>query len=204
MNDFFLYLVIVMTYSIGILGAGNVGKTLGLKWSSTGHKISFGVRDPTKYSELVKEHPNISVEKSQEIIDSHDILVLALPGRDLGQIMSSFKNLGNKKIIDATNMYGMNKLQKDFPETSFVKAFNHIGYNIMANPVIENTKTSLLYCGDDKELLDIADKLAIDCGFEPFLAGDSSFAQDLENLAILWIKLSRKIGRNFNFKLLKS
>ena len=48
-----------MTYSIGILGAGNVGQTLGMKWSLAGHKISFGVRDPAKYSELIQKNPNL-------------------------------------------------------------------------------------------------------------------------------------------------
>lgn len=193
-----------MTYSIGILGAGNVGRTLGLKWSSAGHTVTFGVREPTNYSTLIKEYPKLSVKKAQEVIDSHDILVLALPGKDLGNIMTSFKNLENKKVIDATNMYGMKKLQDLFPKTSFVKAFNHIGYNIMANPVINGEKTTLLYCGDDKELLEITERLALDCGFSPLFVGNSTFTQDLENYALLWIKLSKNLGRNFAFKIIKA
>lgn len=193
-----------MTYSIGIIGAGNVGQTLGLKWSLVGHKITFGVRNPTKYSDLLKEHPEVKVKKAQEVIDTHNILVLALPGNNLGRVLNSYKNLNDKKIIDATNMYGMKKLEDQFPHSSFAKAFNHIGYNIMANPVIKGDKTTLLYCGNDKELLEIIENLAIDCGFSPFLVGDSTFSEDLENYALLWIKLSRNIGRDFAFKMLRN
>ena len=31
---------------IGVLGAGNIGGTLGAKWASQQHEVFFGVRDP--------------------------------------------------------------------------------------------------------------------------------------------------------------
>jgi 8-hydroxy-5-deazaflavin:NADPH oxidoreductase len=31
---------------IAILGAGNIGRTLGAKWAAAGHAVVFGVRDP--------------------------------------------------------------------------------------------------------------------------------------------------------------
>ncbi|GCE22326.1 NAD(P)-binding domain-containing protein [Dictyobacter kobayashii] len=31
---------------IAVLGAGNIGRTLGKKWSEAGHQIHFGVNDP--------------------------------------------------------------------------------------------------------------------------------------------------------------
>ena len=34
--------------NIAIIGAGNVGGTLGKSWSKAGHKIKFGLRDTTK------------------------------------------------------------------------------------------------------------------------------------------------------------
>jgi ketopantoate reductase len=32
--------------NIGIIGAGNVGGTLGTRWARNGHNVAFGVRDP--------------------------------------------------------------------------------------------------------------------------------------------------------------
>src|SRR6266480_3292814 len=34
--------------NIGIIGAGNVGGALGKRWTATGHKVKFGVRDANK------------------------------------------------------------------------------------------------------------------------------------------------------------
>lgn len=191
-----------MNYEIAILGAGNVGKTLGLKWAKKGHKVTFGVRTPEKYKELGENNANISVTTLQDAVKSHELLVLALPGDQIGSILQTIGNLDAKKVIDASNMFGMNKLEEMFPKTHFVKAFNHIGYNIMDQPQIGNDKVTLLYCGSNDKLLNLAKDLIIDMGFDPFLVGDSSFAGDLENYAMLWIKMSRKIGRDFGFKLL--
>ena len=94
-----------MTYNIGILGAGSVGSTLGIKWALKGHKVTFGVRNPEKYLQLSKKSANISVEPLNEMIKTHSLLVLALPGREVGAILSTLGDLTNKQIIDATNMY---------------------------------------------------------------------------------------------------
>lgn len=192
-----------LTYKIGILGAGNVGSTLGLKWASKSHTVTFGVRTPEKYADFAKNNPTIKVKMMQELLESNDVLVLAVPGKEAGSILSSLGNLEGKLVIDATNMYGLQKLQEQFPKTHFVKAFNTIGYNIMEKPTIGSQKASLLYCGNNEKLLDITNNLAKDCGFDPFLVGDNTFAGDLESFALLWIKMSRKIGREFAFKLLK-
>lgn len=39
---------------IGILGAGNVGGTLGRRWAELGHDVAFGVRRPGRGADAVK------------------------------------------------------------------------------------------------------------------------------------------------------
>jgi predicted dinucleotide-binding enzyme len=59
-----------MAHSILIVGAGNIGGTLGRAWLATGHDVRFGVPDPAdqKYAELPHEfafalvrHPKIAM-----------------------------------------------------------------------------------------------------------------------------------------------
>ncbi len=38
---------------IGIIGTGNMGRTLGLRWASGGHSVLFASRDKTKAREAV-------------------------------------------------------------------------------------------------------------------------------------------------------
>ena len=33
---------------IAVIGAGNIGGTIGAKWASQNHEVYFGVRDPQK------------------------------------------------------------------------------------------------------------------------------------------------------------
>ena len=187
---------------IGIIGAGNVGRTLGLQWASNGHEVSFGVREPDKYKELANKNSNIEILLADEVARNHQLLVLAVPGKNVNTILQSLGDLTGKFLIDATNMYSMQKLQDQFPKAHFAKAFNHIGYNIMENPQINDEKVTLLYCANSNELANIVEQLIIDIGFDPFYLGDNTFAGDLENFALLWIKMSRNIGRNFGFKLI--
>src|SRR5262249_48772048 len=45
------------TMEIAVIGAGNVGGTLGKRWAKAGHEVAFGARDPAdaKVSALVRE-----------------------------------------------------------------------------------------------------------------------------------------------------
>ncbi len=43
--------------TIGIIGSGNVGGTLGKKWAKAGYKILFSSRHPEELSGLVKAAP---------------------------------------------------------------------------------------------------------------------------------------------------
>ena len=93
---------------IGIIGAGQVGSTLGLGWSHKGHEVTFGVNDPAKYASLEKEG-NIKVKKIIEVVKTHELIVLTVPGQVVGKVVSEMGNLKETNINDATKMLGMNK-----------------------------------------------------------------------------------------------
>ncbi|MFW9930428.1 MAG: NADPH-dependent F420 reductase [Candidatus Thorarchaeota archaeon] len=186
---------------IGIIGAGKVGQTLGKRWANINHRVTFGVRNLEKYVNL-NDFVNISVKNIPDVVSTHGLLVITVPGSTVGNVVVSMGNLANKTIIDATNMFGMKKLIEIAPNANFVKAFNTIGIEIMSNPHFKTEKATLLICGEHKSSLDITAELANDLGFNPLILDDFSFVSDIENFALLWIKMSRKIGREFAFKLL--
>lgn len=67
---------------IAILGAGNVGGTLGKSWANKGHQVCFGVRHPDddKTQNLIKDiGNNAQAGTNQEAIAFGDIVVNALP-----------------------------------------------------------------------------------------------------------------------------
>ena len=191
----------ILKFKIGIIGAGKVGSTIGKKLALKDHEITFGVRDPKKYQKLLTID-KIRVENILEVSQSLDILILTVPGAVAMETIAKMGNLNNKLILDVTNMTSMTELMKIAPNASFVKFLNTVGYNVMENPIFGDIKADAFLSGNNQQALDIATLLVTDLDFNPVIVGDSSMAVDLENLAKLWIKLSRKIGRNFSFKLI--
>ena len=53
---------------IAIIGAGNVGKTLGQRFAEVGHEVMFGVRDPhaQKVKDLLDSIPENIVASNNE------------------------------------------------------------------------------------------------------------------------------------------
>ena len=93
--------------NLGVLGAGNIGGTLGKKWAACGHQVCFGVRSPDKPSlvEQVKAMDgDVRIGTSSEAIAGADIIVLALPGAAVEQVVAdNVSVLEGKTIIDASN-----------------------------------------------------------------------------------------------------
>ena len=56
---------------IGIIGAGNVGSTLGRRWAEGGHKILYGVRNPAdeKYESLQGHAQIVSMKEAAATAD---------------------------------------------------------------------------------------------------------------------------------------
>lgn len=194
------------TMKIGIIGMGRVAKTLGNGWIKKNHNVSFGVRDIKKHQ--AENHENHNIVSIEDIIKNNDIIILSIPGGETKTFVKEyFGKTSNKRIFDCTNNIGittsMTDLIKLAPENHFVKIFNTIGTNIMANPKLKDQSADAFICGDDKETVEIAENLASDLGFNPYYVGDSNFSQDLENLALLWIKMARTTGnREFAFKII--
>jgi 8-hydroxy-5-deazaflavin:NADPH oxidoreductase len=67
---------------ISILGAGNVGGTLGRAWAANGHDVFFGVPDPqdAKTQQLLKSiGQSVCARTVAEAAGATDLIVLATP-----------------------------------------------------------------------------------------------------------------------------
>jgi hypothetical protein len=154
-----------------------------------------------------------------EAVANSDVLLLATPWPATRSAVESAEPLAGKVLIDATN-----PLLPDFSALEFgnttsgaeqvaswakgarvVKAFNSIGFGIMANPKFGDRSASLLYCGDDGEAKKAVHTLAADLGFAPHDAGPLKQARTLEPLALLWISLAmaQGYGRDIAFDLMR-
>ncbi|HTL16290.1 MAG TPA: NADPH-dependent F420 reductase [Patescibacteria group bacterium] len=211
--------------NIGIIGAGNVGGTLGNAWAGIGHKIKFGLRKPSdeKAATVVKKcGPNASAGSIAEAASFGQVVVLTTPWDGTKSAIESAGNVTGKIVIDCTNPLplGANLLDglslghstsageevaRWAKGAKVVKAFNTTGAGNMANPRYGTGKAVMFIAGDDSEAKRIVTQLSDELGFETVDAGPLKQARLLEPVAMLWITLAyaQGVGPNFAFQLLK-
>ena len=196
--------------NIAIIGAGSVGGTLGRRFLACGHSVRYGVRDRAKY-------PDLDAGTPSEVTETAEVVVLATPWETTEAAIAQAGDLSGKVVVDATN-----PIASDFsgliPGPSageqiagwakgarVVKAFNTIGYNVMASPGFSEGPATLLVAGDDSEAKAVVHRLASEIGFDPIDAGPLAMSGYLEALAWIWITLAVKqgLGRDIAFRLVR-
>lgn len=211
--------------NITIIGAGNVGGTLGSRWA-VGHKVTFASRnpgDPKIRKLLTTAGPNACAATIPQAVQGADVIGLTVPWEGAQDALQSAGDLSGKILFDATNPLaaGPDFLQRGLlvgGNTSaaeqvaawakgarVVKAFNTTGWPNMANPQFAGQNASMFICGDDPTAKAAVKKLSDELGFDTIDAGQLTAARYLEPLAMLWIGLAfgQGLGVNFAFKIIR-
>ena len=199
---------------IGIIGTGNVGASLGRAWAAAGHEVVFGVRDTAaaKVADLLQSMPGkATAEAVAEAIRASEVLLLALPGVAVGELVRDYRgDLDGKIIVDATNstgqpeMHNMTLLEGTLPKAEIFRAFNTLGWENFAQPMFGEERADLFYCGAAGDARDSMDELINDVGLRPIYVGGTEMAPLLDNLTRLWFTLvfAEGYGRHTAFRLL--
>lgn len=205
---------------IGIIGAGDVGGTLGMRWRQKGHEIMFGIRNRQSQNvqKLIELDKNLEFGEIRETVAFGDVIVFAVPWDSVEETIRIAGNLTDKILIDPTNpltpdLKGLalentsaaEKISNLTKSTKVVKAFNMIGAKTLSNLIYDSQRADLFICGDDSHAKQIVRELAIDIGFDVIDVGPLVNARLLESLALLWIELAfrQQMGPNIAFKLLR-
>lgn len=207
---------------IGILGSGNVGGTLGTRWAQGGHSVVFGTRKPDSQEirDLVaKAGLNACASSNADAVAASEVAVLTAPFGATKGLLTGLRNLAGKILIDATNpvLADLSGLEVGTTTSAgeqvaqwaggarVVKAFNTVGYSIMADPAFGEAKPVMFYCGDDAAAKKVVAQLVSELGFDAEDAGPLTQARVLEPFAMLWISLAYKtgFGRDFAFQVIR-
>jgi hypothetical protein len=114
-------------------------------------------------------------------------------------------NLKGKPVIDACNPIAdappvngvlqfftdlkhslMEKLQQEFPDAHFVKAFNSVGSALMIDPKLPGGKPSMFICGNDEAAKKAVGAIVAEVGWEVEDMGKAESARAIEPLCMLW------------------
>jgi 8-hydroxy-5-deazaflavin:NADPH oxidoreductase len=200
--------------NIAIIGAGHVGRSLGLGWARAGHVIRYGVKDPEddQHADLLKavgaaSHSGaapdaLTVAEAAEVADA---ILLAVPWSAMPDVMERIAPVSTGKlVIDATNPLafgpqgelrlaigfstsGGEEVAKLAPGAAVFKTMNQVGYAVMPDAGGFPVAPVMFVAGDDAARKPEVMALVSDLGFDAVDAGPLAAARLLEPYAMLWI-----------------
>jgi predicted dinucleotide-binding enzyme len=212
---------------IGILGTGDVGRTLGAGFVSRGHEVKIGSREPQseKLQRWVKESgAHASAGTFADAARFGEIVVLStLWSGTKGAIdLAGPDNLAGKVLIDTTNPLdfsqgmpprlalghtdsGGEQVQRWLPKSRVVKAFNIVGNAHMVDPKFSGGPPDMWIAGNDEAAKKRVAEILRDFGWpDPIDTGGIEGARLLEPMCILWVLYGARAGTwNHAFKLLR-
>jgi predicted dinucleotide-binding enzyme len=193
--------------NIGILGSGDVAKALAAGFIDYKHEVMLGTRTPAKLADWAKQNPRGRVGSFAETAKFAEMAVLAVKGTIAADALraAGAANLAGKTIIDATNPIAdappvngvlkfftnhdqslMERLQAEFGNLRFVKAFNSVGNSCMVNPQFSAGKPTMFICGNDDAAKSTVRGILDQFGWETADMGKAEAARAIEPLCMLW------------------
>ena len=205
---------------IAIIGAGNIGRTLGAAWLQAGHDLRFGVREPdTDSVRQTRAHlgDRARFVPIAEALEGAEVVVLALPGSAVDGFLADYgSGLHGMTVVDAANRaFGgpgpgnsISAIRSSAGSSSLVgiiRAFNSVGWENMAEPRFGAQTADMLYCADAAAKT-TAETLIADTGLRPVFVGDLDQVGLVDALTGLWAALAygQRRGRRLAFKILEA
>ncbi len=174
---------------IGIIGAGNIGSTIGGLWIKSGHPVMFSSRHPDELKDMVAKLGSLAQAGTvEQAIAFGDALFIAVPYGAIPQIGKDYSTaMKGKVMLDACNAVSARDgavadeveqngigvtTQKYFPDARVVRAFNTMSYMIFAREANRaDPKLAIPIAGDDSQAVQVAASLVRDAGFDPVVVG---------------------------------
>lgn len=176
---------------IGIIGAGNIGGTLGKQLAAAGHTVRFGVRNQDRLAPLLAEIGQAAgAGTPRSAVEFADVLVFAGPFGLWPDFATEFGDLlAGKVVIDAANPYPARDgavaeaatrngegsavyVARLLPNASIVKSFNTVYWVDLRDQAGRvGEKLAMPMAGDDSGALSVTGDLARDAGYDPVIVG---------------------------------
>ncbi|MBK6810534.1 MAG: NAD(P)-binding domain-containing protein [Sandaracinaceae bacterium] len=191
---------------IGILGSGDVAKTLGKGFLANGDEVMLGSREASKVAGWA-DHAQASAGTFGEAAAFGDVVVLAVKGTVAVDVvkLAGVAALAGKTVLDATNPIAeappvngillfftgpndslMERLQATAPDAHFVKAFSCVGNGFMVKPDLPGGPPTMFICGNDEAAKAEARSILVAFGWDVEDLGKVEGARAIEPLCQLW------------------
>ena len=192
---------------VGVLGSGDVARTLASGFLKHGHEVTLGSRTPDKLQDWAASNPKGKTGTFAHAAEFGEMIVMAVKGTAASEALrlAGENNLAGKAVIDACNPISdappvngvlsfftsvneslLEQLQREFPAAHLVKAFNSVGAPFMINPQFKGGEPTMFICGNDAAAKKSLTRILDQFGWETADMGAAEAARAIEPLCILW------------------
>ncbi len=196
---------------IGVIGSGQVGRTLATSLLKEGHEIKLGTRDLSNPAVIswrsAPENQNATVGFFNEAAEFGEAIVLAVKGSKAVEALeiAGLENFTGKVVIDVTNPIAdlppvngvlsfftntneslMETIQGKIHTAKVVKAFNSVGSDLMYKPAFSDGWPTMFICGNDDASKEVVKDILTSFGWDAEDMGKMEAARAIEPLCILW------------------
>lgn len=169
---------------IGVIGAGNVGGTLGEVWWKAGHQLMFSDRDSALAAAQAERMAGAQTGTPEQVIAWADVILIAVPFGAWPEIARTHgAALRGKLVFEPTNpsasrdgeaaaaaqAKGVGEtLTEWLPGVRIVRGFNTFSHTAMGREAHRpGEKAGVPLAATDAEAMAIGARLVRDAGFEP-------------------------------------
>ena len=200
---------------IGVLGTGNVGRTIAAKLFELGHDVLVGSR-------TAKED---AVTFADAAVHGELVFNCTAGDKSLEALrMAEADNLADKILVDVANPLDFSRgmppilavcnadslgeeIQRLFPRSKVVKALNTVNCRVMVEPSLLPGDHDVFVCGNDEGAKSEVRELIRTFGWpaEHIIdLGDITGARGMEMYLPLWLRLmAREESANFNIRVVR-
>ncbi len=198
---------------LAIIGAGNVGQTLGKRFAELGHEVMFGVRDPAaaKMRDILSKAPGkIVAGNNQDAAAWSEVMFMTTPWAATEAALAQCGDLTGKIVVDCTNPVKLGAtdemLELGFNTSAgervaqwakgaqVFKTLNQVGWEVMAEPRFGDNRAAMFVAGPEESGKQIIMELVEALGFDAIYIGDITLARILEPMAMVWIHSAIAMG----------
>ncbi|MCI4323386.1 MAG: NAD(P)-binding domain-containing protein [Thermoplasmata archaeon] len=201
---------------VGIIGSGDVARSLGTGFIGAGHEVKIGTRgesSPALHAWVEAGSGKASAGTFTDAAKFGEIIVLATKGTANPEAIrtAGIDHFHGKVVIDVTNPLVMEpnspprlalghttsageEVQKLLPHSQVVKTLNTIGHVHMVHPKFSGNPTMFL-CGNDAKAKETVTGILRAFGWKSIVdTGNIEGARELEPMCILWVKSAMNLG----------
>jgi len=190
---------------IGIIGSGQMGGAVGIKWARAGHQVFFSSRNPDQLTDLVAEAgPNAQAGLPAAAARFGEVVVIAVPYGALPQVGQDYGSLMQGKVVidlgnpreDRDGPMASDAIERGtgvasveyLPGVRLVRALNAVSFREVEDAPRSPLRVGVPIAGDDDDAVEIATKLIEDSGFDPVFVGGLATARVFDRGTAVYVR----------------